>query len=72
MNSAATDAEAQSRVAAVAQALRQLGWVQGQNIGIDLRWNAGDAALARIYPAQASLMILCLPCSIGDPTEGQA
>jgi putative ABC transport system substrate-binding protein len=52
MNSAATDATYQSYMAAFAQALRQLGWVEGQNIHIDLRWNAGDAALARIYAAQ--------------------
>jgi putative ABC transport system substrate-binding protein len=52
MNSAATDATYQSYVAAFAQALRQLGWVEGQNIHIDIRWNAGDAALARIYAAQ--------------------
>src|SRR2546422_5633684 len=34
------------------RALRQFGWVEGQNIRVDLRWNAGDAALARIYAAQ--------------------
>jgi putative tryptophan/tyrosine transport system substrate-binding protein len=52
MNSAATDAVAQSYVAAFVQALRQLGWVEGHNIRIDMRWNAGDAALSRIYAAQ--------------------
>jgi len=34
------------------QGLRQLGWIEGQNIHIDIRWNAGDAQLARIYAAQ--------------------
>src|SRR6516165_10237271 len=52
MNNAATDAAGQSHVAAFAQTLRQLGWVEGQNIRIDFRWNPGDAALARIYAAQ--------------------
>jgi putative ABC transport system substrate-binding protein len=52
MNGPATDATMQSYVAAFVQALRLLGWVEGQNIRIDLRWNAGDAALARIYAAQ--------------------
>ena len=52
MAGVATDTLNQSYVAAFAQALRQLGWVEGQNIHIDIRWNAGDAALARIYAAQ--------------------
>src|SRR5215831_26388 len=52
MNSAATDAATQSYVAAFLQALRQLGWTEGQNIRIEIRWNAGDAALSRIYAAQ--------------------
>jgi putative ABC transport system substrate-binding protein len=52
MNSAATDAATQSYVAAFVQALRQLGWAEGQNIRIEIRWNAGDAALSRIYAAQ--------------------
>src|SRR5262245_383247 len=52
MNGAATDAVPQSYVAAFVQALRQVGWIDGQNLRIDIRWNAGDAALARIYAAQ--------------------
>jgi putative tryptophan/tyrosine transport system substrate-binding protein len=32
--------------------LRHLGWVEAQNVRIDTRWSAGDAALARIYAAQ--------------------
>ena len=52
MNGAATEAESQSYVAAFVQGLRQLGWIEGQNLRIDIRWNAGDAALARIYAAQ--------------------
>jgi putative tryptophan/tyrosine transport system substrate-binding protein len=52
MNGAATETVSQSYVAAFVQALRQLGWTDGQNLRIDVRWNAGDAALARIYAAQ--------------------
>jgi ABC-type uncharacterized transport system substrate-binding protein len=52
MNSAASDATYQSYLAAFTEALRQLGWVGGQNIGIEVRWSAGDAALARSYAAQ--------------------
>ena len=52
MNGAATEAEPQSYVAVVVQELRQLGWVEGQNLRVDIRWTAGDAALARTYAAQ--------------------
>jgi putative tryptophan/tyrosine transport system substrate-binding protein len=52
MNGAATEAEPQSFLAAFMQSLHQLGWHDGQNIHVDVRWNAGDAALARIYAAQ--------------------
>jgi hypothetical protein len=52
MDGAATGARPQSHAAAFMQGLRQLGWIEGQNIHIDIRWNAGDAQLARIYAAQ--------------------
>jgi putative tryptophan/tyrosine transport system substrate-binding protein len=48
----ATDATWASYFAAFVQGLRQLGWIDGQNLRIDARWSAGDAALARIYAAQ--------------------
>ena len=52
MNGAATEAGPQSYVAAFVQAFRQLGWIEGQNVRIEVRWNAGDVALAKIYAAQ--------------------
>jgi putative ABC transport system substrate-binding protein len=52
MNGAATEGARQSWVAAFNEALRGLGWAEGQNIRVDIRWNAGDAQLARIYAAQ--------------------
>ncbi len=52
MNGTATGEAPQSYVAALVQGLRQLGWIEGQNLRIDVRWNAGDAELSRIYAAQ--------------------
>src|SRR6266852_4630443 len=52
MNAAATEPEFQSYLAAFSQGLRQLGWTEGQNLRVDVRWNAGDAALSRLYAAQ--------------------
>ena len=51
-NGAATEAGPQSYVAAFIQAFRQLGWVEGRTVQIEVRWNAGDRALAKIYAAQ--------------------
>ena len=52
MNASATDTMPQSNVAAFTQAMRQLGWVKGKNLRVDVRWNAGDAQLARVYAKQ--------------------
>jgi putative ABC transport system substrate-binding protein len=52
MDRVATDPTRQSFLAGFVQALRQLGWIEGQNLRIDVRWSAGDAALARTYAAQ--------------------
>jgi putative ABC transport system substrate-binding protein len=52
MNAAATNTTFQSYLAAFVQALRQFGWNEGQNARVDVRWNAGDAQLARTYAAQ--------------------
>jgi len=39
--------EAQARLAAFAQALRELGWTEGRNIKIDDRYTGGDAERTR-------------------------
>jgi putative ABC transport system substrate-binding protein len=52
MNGPATDTELQSHLAAFVHGLRQLGWVEGQNLRVDIRWAPGDAALAQTYAAQ--------------------
>jgi putative tryptophan/tyrosine transport system substrate-binding protein len=52
MNGAATETIPQSYVATLVQALREVGWTEGKNLRLDIRWNAGDAALARTYAAQ--------------------
>jgi putative tryptophan/tyrosine transport system substrate-binding protein len=48
---AATDPEAQARVAALQQGLKELGWTEGHNLSIDFRWGSGESeqmrALAR-------------------------
>jgi ABC-type uncharacterized transport system substrate-binding protein len=52
VNGTGTEARLQSYLAAFDQGLHQLGWNEGQNIRIDVRWNNGDADLARTSAAQ--------------------
>jgi putative ABC transport system substrate-binding protein len=52
VNAAAAEPEFQSYLASFIQGLRQLGWTEGQNFRIDVRWNAGDAGLSRTYAAE--------------------
>jgi hypothetical protein len=47
----ATQSVAQAYLAAFVQALRQFGWIEGQNLHLDIRWNAGGAALGQTYAA---------------------
>jgi putative tryptophan/tyrosine transport system substrate-binding protein len=46
------DPEGQARVAAFLQGLQQLGWTDGRNVRIDIRWAAGDADRMRRYAAE--------------------
>src|SRR6516164_9938053 len=49
MNRAADDPYGQARVAAFQQALQQLGWSDGRNVRIDIRWHENVADRARRY-----------------------
>jgi ABC-type uncharacterized transport system substrate-binding protein len=46
---AATDPEAQARVAALQQGLKELGWAAGRNLRIDFRWSTSDATAMRTF-----------------------
>jgi putative tryptophan/tyrosine transport system substrate-binding protein len=52
MNGNETEPDYQSYLAALLQGLRQLGWIEGQNLHVDVRWSASDAKLARAYAAE--------------------
>jgi putative ABC transport system substrate-binding protein len=45
IGSAENDAEGQKRVGAFVQALRKLGWIEGQNLQIDYRWSPDIARM---------------------------
>jgi putative ABC transport system substrate-binding protein len=61
-NLSETDQAGQQFVATFSKRLQELGWVNGRNVGIDVRWAAGDDALHHTYArelvAQAPDVIL--------------
>jgi len=52
MGLAESDGEAQSDIAGLRAGLEELGWNQGRNIAIDLRWGAGDSNRMREFAAE--------------------
>jgi putative ABC transport system substrate-binding protein len=49
---AESDPEAQSRLAAFREGLRDLKWTEGTNVQIDVRWGNGDAAQVRSFASE--------------------
>jgi putative ABC transport system substrate-binding protein len=46
---AATDPEAEARVTALQQGLKERGWTEGHNLSIDSRWGTGDSDQLRTF-----------------------
>ena len=49
---AADDPQSLRRLTAFVQGLQQLGWTDGRNVRIDVRWAAGDPDRFRRYAAE--------------------
>jgi putative ABC transport system substrate-binding protein len=56
MNRAADSAEGQTRVMAIQERLQQLGWSQGQNLRMEVRWGAEDPDLERKGAAELAAL----------------
>jgi putative ABC transport system substrate-binding protein len=67
MNFAESDAIGQRFVAAFRQRLLELGWVDGRNVRIDLRWAAADFGRYRTYAAE--IVALAPDAILGGTTE---
>jgi putative tryptophan/tyrosine transport system substrate-binding protein len=70
MNFAAGDPEGQARIEAFVQALHQLGWTDGRNARIDIRWGAGDADSFRRYAAELVAFAPDVIMAISSPAVG--
>ena len=49
MTTAADDPESTRRIVALSQALQELGWIEGRNARIDIRWGGANTELYRKY-----------------------
>jgi putative ABC transport system substrate-binding protein len=56
INLAADDPGSPARVAAFAQGLQALGWIDSRNIRIDYRWGGGDPDRVRRYAAELAAL----------------
>ena len=56
MNQLADDLDAQARLTAFLDGLRQLSWTNGHNVRIDIRWAAGDADRVRKWAAEFAVL----------------
>lgn len=52
LSGAANDPNGQAEYEAFLQGLQQLGWTDGSNLHIDVRWSAGNAADTRKYATE--------------------
>jgi len=52
MSTGADDPEGQKRIAAFLQALGELGWTDGRNVRINVRWGAGDPEVIRKHAVE--------------------
>jgi putative tryptophan/tyrosine transport system substrate-binding protein len=52
MNRAANDLEGESRLATFKEAMEQLGWREGRNLRIDVRWGGDEIDTERKYAAE--------------------
>lgn len=68
MSLSESDPEAQARVAAFRKELQTLGWAEGRNVRIDIRWAASDPALMREFARELVALKPDLILSHNTPT----
>ena len=66
MSTALDDPEGRARIAAFLGGLQQLGWTEGRNVQIDIRWPQG-AAEAREYAAELVALAQDVLLATGAP-----
>jgi putative ABC transport system substrate-binding protein len=70
MNLASDDSESNDRLTAFLQELNQLGWIDGRNVRIYVRWGAGDVDSFRRYAAELVALAPDVILAASTPTLG--
>jgi putative tryptophan/tyrosine transport system substrate-binding protein len=70
MNFVADDPAAQPRLTAFLQGLAQLGWTDGRNVRIEIRWSAGDPERIRKSVTELVALAPDVVLTVGSPTTG--
>jgi putative tryptophan/tyrosine transport system substrate-binding protein len=70
MNAAADDPEFSRRLRAFVQELEQLGWVEGRNVRIDIRWGASDTERIRKYGVELVALAPDVILAVSSATVG--
>jgi putative ABC transport system substrate-binding protein len=66
----ADDSEGQARVSAFRHALQQLGWTDGRNLQIDVRWSGGDTERTRKNATDLAALAPDVILATGNSTLG--
>jgi putative ABC transport system substrate-binding protein len=70
MTLASNNPDAQSNIATFLQALQQLGWTDGRNLRVELRWSAGDANNVRKHASELAGIGPDVIFAAGGPSMG--
>ncbi|HMF25439.1 MAG TPA: ABC transporter substrate-binding protein, partial [Pseudolabrys sp.] len=68
MNRAEDDPDGQARLTAFVQGLQQLGWVDGRNVRIDVRWGEDKIDRERKYAAELVALAPDIVMASGSPS----
>jgi putative ABC transport system substrate-binding protein len=70
LGQAVDDQQGQARIAAFLRALQNLGWIDGRNVRIDIRWGAGNSGEIRRHASELVAMIPDVIIASGSATVG--
>src|SRR5262245_3456869 len=68
MSTSTDDPVGLARIAAFRQGLQKLGWTEGQNVRIDIRWAGGNADLDRKFAAELVALTPDVILATASPT----
>lgn len=68
MSTGADDPEGKARFAAFREGLQKLGWTEGQNVRLEVRWSAGDAELERKFAVELAKLAPDVILATASPT----